>query len=104
MGKAMTSPFWDRWTAIFMKQPITAKPRPWVSDVADLIRDMIHEIATLKEVKPTEAMLNAARDWSHEKYGKPIGDDAAEGCWRAMFAASPLSASGAGPADKGGET
>ena len=38
---------------------------------------------------PTEAMLIAARDWSQKKYGKPIGDDAAIGCWNAMSAAAP---------------
>lgn len=35
--------------------------------------------------EPTEAMLIAARDWSHHKYGKPIGNDAAQGCWAAML-------------------
>ena len=39
--------------------------------------------------EPTEAMLVGARDWSDRKYGKPIGDDAAQGCWSAMIAASP---------------
>lgn len=38
--------------------------------------------------EPTEAMLNAARDWSYTKYGKPIGNDAAIGCWQAMFDAA----------------
>jgi hypothetical protein len=38
---------------------------------------------------PTEAMLNAARDWSLKKYGQGIGSDAAIGCWQAMLAASP---------------
>lgn len=37
---------------------------------------------------PTEAMLVAARDWSYVKYGAPVGDDAATGCWRAMFDAA----------------
>lgn len=35
---------------------------------------------------PTAAMLDAARDWSVAKYGKPIGNDAAIGCWQAMIA------------------
>lgn len=35
--------------------------------------------------KPTDKQLNAARDWSSIKYGKPIGDDAAMGCWQAMI-------------------
>lgn len=39
-------------------------------------------------LEPTEEMLIAARDWSYEKYGKAIGDDAARGCWKAMSAAS----------------
>jgi hypothetical protein len=39
---------------------------------------------------PTENMLIAARDWSYEKYGKPIGNDAAIGCYKAMlYAALP---------------
>lgn len=38
--------------------------------------------------EPDEDMLSAARDWSQEKYGKPIGNDAAEGCWRAMLEAA----------------
>jgi hypothetical protein len=37
--------------------------------------------------EPTEAMLSAARDWSMHKYGKPIGNDAAEGCLKAMIEA-----------------
>jgi hypothetical protein len=37
---------------------------------------------------PTVAMLEAARDWSIKKYGKPIGDDAAVGCWKAMSGAA----------------
>jgi hypothetical protein len=42
-------------------------------------------------MNPTEEMLNAARDWSREKYGKPIGNEAAIGCWKAMQAAAPRS-------------
>lgn len=38
--------------------------------------------------EPTEAMLIAAREWSREKYGRPIGADAATGCWRAMWEAA----------------
>lgn len=37
---------------------------------------------------PTKEMLIAARDWSYRKYGKPIGNDAAIGCWQAMLAAA----------------
>jgi hypothetical protein len=39
---------------------------------------------------PTEAMLNAARDWSVAKYGRGIGNDAAIGCWQAMWDAAPV--------------
>lgn len=31
--------------------------------------------------------LYRARDWSYKKYGKPIGNDAAQGCWTAMLSA-----------------
>ena len=37
---------------------------------------------------PTEAMHNAARDWSAKKYGTPIGIDASDGCYKAMLAAA----------------
>lgn len=40
-------------------------------------------------IEPTEAMHNAARDWSRKKYGIPIGTDASAGCWAAMISASP---------------
>lgn len=43
--------------------------------------------------EPTREMLIAARDWSYKKYGKPIGDDAAIGCWKAMYAAYAAGAS-----------
>lgn len=43
----------------------------------------------LVPVEPTEEMLNAARDWSDKKYGKPIGNDAAVGCFQAMLEAAP---------------
>ena len=39
-------------------------------------------------VEPTDAMLRAARDWSYTQYGKPIGNDAARGCWKAMIDAA----------------
>lgn len=38
--------------------------------------------------EPTENMLNAARDWSVEKYGCGVGNDGAIGCYRSMIAAS----------------
>lgn len=50
------------------------------------------ELAALRSSvrNPSEAMLNAAWDWSYAKYGKPIGNDAATGCWQAMFDARAL--------------
>jgi hypothetical protein len=47
---------------------------------------MTHRIVP---VEPTDEMLNAARDWSAAKYGKPIGNDAAIGCFQTMLAAAP---------------
>lgn len=43
----------------------------------------------LVPVEPDEGMLAAARVWSYMKYGKPIGDDAATGCYAAMIEAAP---------------
>lgn len=37
---------------------------------------------------PTEAMHDAARDWSVRKYGNAIGLDASAGCFEAMLAAA----------------
>ena len=72
----------------------------------DAIRQIIKEArssvhAQCQQQQPTEAMLNAARDWSREKYGKPIGNDAAIGCWQAMFAAASLSEKLGNPNDPG---
>lgn len=39
--------------------------------------------------EPTEAMLEGARDWSAKLYGKPIGSDAARGCYAAMLSTAP---------------
>lgn len=36
----------------------------------------------------TDAMNDAARDWSYKKYGKPIGADASEGCYAVMIEAA----------------
>ena len=51
---------------------------------------------------PTEAMLNAARDWSALFVGSPIGNKAATGCWQAMFDALPndTDASAPSPTDE----
>lgn len=35
--------------------------------------------------EPTKGMLIGARDWSGQAFGKPIGNDAANGCWHSMF-------------------
>lgn len=45
-------------------------------------------------VEPTEEMLNAARDWSAAKFGKPVGNDGAKGCWHSMLTARPKRAEG----------
>lgn len=37
--------------------------------------------------EPTEKMLNAARDWSADKYGKPVGNDGSRGCYQSMISA-----------------
>lgn len=43
----------------------------------------------LVSVEATEAMNDAAREWSRTKYGKPIGSDASNGCYDCMIAARP---------------
>lgn len=48
----------------------------------------VHEGWQLVPVEPTDAMLVSARDWSYAKYGKPIGNTAAVGCWEAMLSAA----------------
>jgi hypothetical protein len=47
----------------------------------DAARAVLAEMET-----PTEKMHDGARDWSYQKYGKPIGIEASDGCWRAMIA------------------
>lgn len=43
-------------------------------------------VAVIKAMRePTEKQLNAAWEWSRVKYGKPIGNDAATGCWQTMI-------------------
>ncbi|WP_336817247.1 hypothetical protein [Burkholderia gladioli] len=44
----------------------------------------------LVPIEATEGMKHAARDWSDKKYGKPIGNDAAIGCWGTMLDAAPV--------------
>lgn len=55
---------------------------------ADVTNQSPQEGMVLVPREPTPAMLKAARDWSCDFYGKPIGHDDASGCYRAMIAAS----------------
>ena len=58
---------------------------------ADAVAKLQAEIMRMRLIihaKPNQAMLEAARDWSAAKYGKPIGDDAARGCWVSMISAA----------------
>jgi hypothetical protein len=48
--------------------------------------DAVAAITAMRE--PTEGMLVAARDWSYKKYGQPIGNDAAIGCFSSMIDAA----------------
>lgn len=59
-----------------------------VAEVANLIRAFFaaSRLVVAPE-EPTQAMHDAARDWSYKVYGKPIGIDASLGCYRAMIAA-----------------
>jgi hypothetical protein len=38
--------------------------------------------------EPTETMHHGARDWSYKHYGKPVGLDGSDGCWKAMIDAA----------------
>lgn len=51
------------------------------------IREVVDFVVrSLRE--PSKAMHDAARDWSRDKYGKPIGRDATDGCWKVMIDAA----------------
>lgn len=52
-------------------------------------RKMVPGEWKLVPVEPTEAMNISARDWSIGKYGKAIGTDASDGCYKAMLEAAP---------------
>jgi hypothetical protein len=52
--------------------------------------------------EPTEAMLDAARDWAVKTFGQGIGNAAAIGCWKAMYAAA-MQALAAAPTPAGQE-
>lgn len=49
-----------------------------------MVNDLVTDEKPLPR-EPTQAMLDAARDWSAREYGKPIGHDAAARCWRVMW-------------------
>lgn len=59
------------------------------------VRSWAHRLSALPKQpffspeRPTQSMLDAARDWSYKKYGQAIGNDAAIGCWNAMLKAAP---------------
>lgn len=56
--------------------------------ISDKTREIYLEQAraALEAIRePTEAQLHAARDWAIQKYGRPIGDDGARGCFLAMI-------------------
>lgn len=57
-------------------------PRPYLA-WDDYLTNARAAIEAMRE--PTEAMEIAARDWSYGKYGKPIGNDASNGCFRSMI-------------------
>jgi hypothetical protein len=59
----------------------------WLKCAQHIADSLTDEAAT--PLEPTEAMLDAARDWSIKKYGRGIGNDAAIGCWKAMLLACP---------------
>lgn len=84
--------FMGNWTDTGLDPATLRAFQPWNSpshvpdDEVEAITDSRAEVERLTAMRvPTEAMLIAARDWSYAKYGKPIGDDAAIGCWQAMF-------------------
>jgi hypothetical protein len=54
--------------------------------VDEAMDDAHAAIAAMRE--PSEAMLVAAREWSHAKYGAAIGNDAALGLFQAMIDAA----------------
>jgi hypothetical protein len=58
-------------------------------DFANMMLDYLDARGLVMVSKePTDEMHNAARDWSDKKYGKPIGIDASDGCYRTMISAA----------------
>lgn len=75
----------------FMLAMFTAD-KSWAKDRED-VRDRYRYkaravIDAMRE--PTDAMLIGARDWSYKKYGKPVGQPDATGCWQSMIDAALL--------------
>lgn len=68
----------EQWNDIEEIQPLYTAPQPAAVPAG----------YALVPVEPTEAMLNAARDWSLKKYGQAVGNDGARGCYAAMLAAA----------------
>jgi hypothetical protein len=58
----------------------------YIEAMMQLVRDNETK-AMFKRVprEPTKEMLDAALKWSARKYGRPIGNDDATGCWQAML-------------------
>lgn len=63
-----------------------ALERYGVTDYEGTIEDAVVAITAMRE--PTEAMRDAARDWSEKKFGKPIGSDASDGCFNVQIDAA----------------
>lgn len=57
-------------------------------------------VGNVRPRSPTDAMLDAAREWSYAKYGKPIGHEAAIQLWQAMYDAEEGKAREYGPPDE----
>ena len=67
-------------------------------DKALIVSTLRSPVPTGATREATEAQLDAARDWSREKYGKPVGNDGATGCWQAMLDAYSVSSTYRGDA------
>jgi hypothetical protein len=61
----------------------------WTAEAAAALAAIESSGRRIVPVEPTEAQLNAARDWAVAKYGQGVGNDGASGCYRAMLSASP---------------
>lgn len=55
----------------------------------DALRKLLAERGfVIRSRRPTQEQNNAARDWSRNEYGRPIGCAASEGCYAAMILAA----------------